>query len=121
MKRTFSLLGLLFLLIPLLRHISFEKQLETVDSAPQLVSTFMSISSGLTCGFFGLLALGFVCDAGQGFRSKTLFITMAALGLAWCFFYPVGWLLGAPLIAYAVGRRFGTAPVSDATQNARTK
>jgi len=120
MKRAFSLFGLLLLLIPLLRHISFEQRLEVVDSAPKLVSTLMSISSGLTCGFFGLLVLGFACDAGQGFRSKTLFISMAILGLAWCFFYPAGWLLGVPLIAYAVGRRFGAPPVSDATQNART-
>jgi hypothetical protein len=121
MKRAFSLFGLLLLLIPLLRLISFEKRLEAVDSAPKLVSTLMSISSGLTCGFFGLLVLGFVCDAGQDFRSNTLFISMAAIGLAWCFFYPAGWLLGGPLIAYAVGRRFGPAPLPDATQNARTQ
>ncbi len=120
MKKAFSLFGLLLLLIPLLRHLTFEQRLESVDSAPELMSAIMGISGGLTCGFVGLIVLGFVCDAGQGFRSRTLFITMAVIGMAWCYFYPGGWLLGVPLIAYPIGRRFGAARSSDATQNAHT-
>ena len=116
MKQAFSLLGLLLLTIPLLRHIDFERRLEAADSAPKLVSTLMSVSSGLLCGLLGLTVLGFVCDAGKGYRSKPLFISMAALGVVWSFFYPVGWMLGIPLMVYPIARRFGAAPASTKPQ-----
>ena len=116
MKRAFSLLGLLLLLLPLLRHITFEERIAEADSAPKLVATLRGIGSGLTCGFFGLMILGFVCDGGRGFRSRSLFIAMTVLGSAWCYFYPSGWLLGVPLIVYSVGRRLGASSPSASTQ-----
>ena len=116
MKRSFSLLGLFLLLLPLLRHLAFDERLVEARSAPELLAAVMGIGSGLTCGFLGLMILGFVCDGGRGYSNRVLFIAMAILGCAWCCLYPSGWILGVPLIVYAISRLFRLSHTSKTAQ-----
>lgn len=106
MKPAFSIVGLTLLVVPLVRHLSFDERLHSATSRADVVSSIMSISSGLMCGFVGIMLLGFICDAGRGYRRRWLFVSMATLGGFWCYLYPSGWLLGLPLVLYPMCRLF---------------
>lgn len=116
MKKGFSLLGLFLLLLPLLRHLTFEERWVETRSVPQVLAAIMGISGGLTCGFLGLMVLGFVCDGGRSHASRGLFIAMVVLGSAWCCIYPSGWLLGVPLIVYSISRLFRASLMSKSAE-----
>ena len=102
-----AVLGLTLLAIPPLRHLTFEDRLAEAKTTVAALAAVKGVSSGLFCGFAGLMVLGFVCDAGKGWGGRTLHVTMLLVGLAWCFLHPAGWLLGVPLAIYGAARASG--------------
>jgi len=106
-KKLVAITGLGLLALPLWRHLTFRRRLDSSDSSSEVVSTLLTVSSGFMVGFVGLMILGFLVDGGSGYRKPTLLILMAVFGALWTAFYPSGWLLGIPLVVYPLLRRFG--------------
>lgn len=102
-----AVLGLTLLVIPLLRHLTFEERLAEAKTVAAALAAVKGVTGGLFCGFAGLMVLGFVCDAGKGWGGRALHAAMLLAGLAWCFLHPAGWLLGIPLGVYGGARACG--------------
>ena len=107
MKRAFAILGLGLLIVPLLQNLTVERRLNAAKSLGEFASTLMSISSGFTIAFVGVMILGILIDGGSGYRKPYILILMAIIGGLWIAFYPHGWFLGVPLILYSLLHRFG--------------
>ena len=61
-----AVLGLTLLVIPLLRHLTFEERLAEAKTTAAALAAVKGVTGGLFCGFAGLMVLWFVCDAGKG-------------------------------------------------------
>ena len=106
MKPLVAIIGLLLLVTPLLRLLGLSRRLAAASSGEEALVTVMTIPAGLMQGIFAVTVLGFLCDAGRGYKPLWLFVVMMSLGGAWLAFYPHGWMVAIPLIVYSGEKMF---------------
>ena len=103
-KRVSASISLILLAIPVLYQLTFNERLEGSQNTKDVETTFMGLVAGLLLGGAALMVLGIIVDGGTGYNRPWLLVLMLIIGVAWIVVYPVGWLLGVPLVIYALIR-----------------
>ena len=101
MKILFSIIGLFVLTQPLLKFGRQMDKLENSETVDSFIQTLINVQWGFYQGLIGLMILGFVCDAGSGYKKPWLLISLIIIGIVWIIIYPHGWFLGVPTLIYS--------------------
>mgnify|MGYP001474919397 CR=1 FL=1 len=114
MKRAFSIVALVLLILPLLvllpialgmaGFLSNAGTMERGAAKGVLTGLLTAFSLAVLPGFLGLIFLGVSVD-GMEYRPKWLFWWMLVLGVLWLLYFPAGSMVGIALLLYTIANR----------------